>query len=172
MVIGARRLVSGIGFESVSKICKRTSSCAGFEVFQGAQHDFGVNVNGFGVDSVARLSVLGLVGGGRWVELFAKLFNMAINGGNGHGLGETCKGRAVVVCISCHLGGFSIGLALIRSGDAADVVGGFVKSGEVPETELAETTPHHNISIVFAVRSLGVEDQCVEDEGKVAKGQA
>ena len=112
-----------------------------------------------------------MVGGGRWVELFTKLFNMAINSGNGHGLGETCKGRAIIVCIGSHLGGFSISLALNRSGDTVDIVGGFVKSGEVPETELTETTSHCNIGIVFAVRRLGMKDQCVKDESKVAEGK-
>ena len=152
VVIGSRRLVSGISFESVGEVCKRTSSCAWFEMLQSAQHDFGVNVNSLRVNSVAGLSMLGLIGSGWRVELFAELFHVAVNGGNRHGLGEASKGRAVVVCIGCHLSSFSISLALIRGGDAMDVVSGFVKSREVSKTELAETTPHHNIGIICAVR--------------------
>ena len=112
-----------------------------------------------------------MVGGGWRVELFAKFFHVAINGGNGHGLGETGKSRAIVVCISCHLSSFSISLALIRGGDAIGVVSGFVESREVSKTELAETTSHYNIGIVFAVRRLGMKDQCVKDESKVAEGK-
>ena len=152
MVIGARRLVSGISFESVGEVCKRTSSCAWFEMLQSAQHYFGVNVNGLGVNPVAGLSMLGLIGSGWRVEAFAELFHMAVNGGNRHGLGEASKGRAVVVCISCHLGSFSISLALIEGGDARDVMGSFVESSEVSRAEQAESASHHGVGIVIAVR--------------------
>ena len=152
MVIGARRLVSGISFESVGEVCKRTSSCAWFEMLQSAQHDFGVNVNSLRVNSVAGLSMLGLIGSGWRVELFAELFHVAVNSGNRHGLGEASKGRAVVVCISCHLGSFSISLALIEGGDARDVMGSFVESSEVSRAEQAESASHHGVGIVIAVR--------------------
>ena len=152
MVIGARRLVGGISLESVSEVCKRASSCAWFEAFQSAQHYLGINVNGLGVNSVAGLAVLGLIGS-RWgVELFAKLFNVAINSGDRHGLGEGSKGRAVIVCISCHLGSFSISLTLIMGGDTRDVMGGFVEDREISRAEEAESAPHHSVSIVIAVR--------------------
>ena len=59
VVIGSRRLVSGISFESVGEVCKRTGSCAWFEAFQSAQHYLGINVNGLRVNSVAGLAVLG-----------------------------------------------------------------------------------------------------------------
>ena len=152
MVIGARRLVGGISLESVSEVCKRTSSCAWFEVLQSAQHYGGVNVNGLGVNSVAGLAVLGLIGSGWGVELLAKFLNVAINGGNRHRLGEASKGRAVVVCISCHLGSFSISLALIEGGDARDVMGSFVESREVSRAEQAESASHHSVGIIIAVR--------------------
>ena len=152
MVIGARRLVSGISFESVGEVCKRTSSCAWFEMLQSAQHDFGVNVNSLRVNSVAGLSMLGLIGSGWRVELFAELFHVAVNSGNRHGLGEASKGRAAVVCISCHLGSFSISLALIEGGDARDVMGSFVESREVSRAEQAEPASHHSVGIIIAVR--------------------
>ena len=143
--------MGGISLESVSEVCKRTSSCAWFEVFQSAHHCLGVNVNGLGVNSVAGLSMLGLIGSGWRVEAFAELFHMAVNGGNRHGLGEASKGRAVVVCISCHLGSFSISLALVEGGDARDVMGSFVESREVSRAEQAESASHHSVSIVLAV---------------------
>ena len=112
-----------------------------------------------------------MVGSGRRVELFAEFFHMAVNGGNGHGLGETGKGRTVVVCIGCHLSSFSISLALIKGGDAMGVVSGSVEGREVSETELTETTPYQSISIVCAMRRLGMKDQSVKDESKVTEGK-
>ena len=112
-----------------------------------------------------------MIGGGWRVELFAKFFHVAVNGGNGHGLGETGKGRAVVVCIGCHLSSFSISLALIKGGDAMGVVSGSVEGREVSKTELTETTPYQSISIVCAMRRLGMKDQSVKDESKVTEGK-
>ena len=151
-VDGARGLVGGISFQSVSEVCKRASGRAWLEAFQGAEHDLRINVNGFRVDSVAGLSVAGLIGGGGRVELLAELFNMAINRSNRHGLGETSKGGAVVVSIGCHLGSFSISLTLIMGRDTRDVMGGFAEDREISRAKEAESAPHHSVSIVIAVR--------------------
>ena len=77
---------------------------------------------------------------------------MAVNGGNRHGLGEASKGRAVVVCISCHLGSFSISLTLIIGRHTRDVMSGFVDDRKISRAKEAESAPHHSVSIVIAVR--------------------
>ena len=138
-------------------------------MLQSAEHDFGVNVNGFGVNTVAWFAVFGMMGGGFGVQCFDEVFDMTINGSNRHGFGETGKSRTVVVCISCHLGSLSISLAFLGSGDTRDVMSSFVEGGDVAKAKLSEAASDNFIGIGFG--GFGMEDEGVKDEGKIAKGE-